>query len=96
MKEGKTKRMDELVERVLEGFGLFEQYKEQEVYVIWPEVVGNMISSCTRKLEIVDGKLFVTFSSAVVKNEMLMVKEGLLKALNDRMGREVIKELIIR
>jgi hypothetical protein len=47
-------------------------------------------------LEIVDGKLFVTFSSAVVKNEMLMVKEGLLKALNDRMGREVIKELIIR
>ena len=96
MKEGKTKRIDEVVEQVLKGLGLYNQYKEQEVYSVWPEVVGGMIASRTRKMEVVNGKLFVSFTSAVVKNEIMMVKEGLVKSLNNRIGRDVIKELIIR
>ena len=54
-----------------------------------------MIASKTKNLRMVDGKLFVSFSSSVVKNEILLVKEGLLKALNDRVGEGVVKELIV-
>ena len=96
MKEGKTKRIDELVNQVLRQMGLEQKFKEHEVCEIWPEVVGQMISSRTKSLNMVDGKLFVTFSSAVVRNEIMMVKEGLIKALNDRRGTEVVKEIIIR
>lgn len=96
MKEGKTKKIDELVDQVLKGMGLYQKLKEHEVCTIWPEVVGQMIASRTQHLEVVDGKLFVTFTSAVVRNEILMVKEGLIRALNDRVGREVVREIIIR
>ncbi len=96
MKEGKTKRIDELVDQVLEGMGLYQKFKEHEVCTVWPEVVGQMIASRTKGLEVVDGKLFVTFTSAVVKHEILLVKEGLVRALNDRVGREVIREIIIK
>lgn len=96
MKEGKTRRIDELVDQVLKQMGVFQKFKEHEVCQIWPEVVGQMIASRTKKLEVVDGRLFVSFTSAVVRNEILMVKEGLIKALNDRVGKEVIREMVIR
>lgn len=96
MKEGKTRRIDELVDQVLKQMGVFQKFKEHEVCQIWPEVVGQMIASRTKKLEVVDGRLFVSFTSAVVRNEILMVKEGLIKALNDKVGKEVIREMVIR
>ena len=96
MKEGKTKTIDELVDQVLRQMGLEQKFKEHEVIEAWPEVVGQMIASRTKKVEVRDGKLFVAFTSAVVRNEILMVKEGLIRALNDRIGKEVIREIIIR
>lgn len=87
--------MDELVDQVLKQMGLYQKFKEREVYAAWPEVVGQMISSRTKSIRISDGKLFVSFTSAVVRNEMMMVKEGLTKALNDKMGAEIVKEIVI-
>lgn len=95
MKEGKTQKMDALVDQVLKQMGLYQKYKEREVYNAWPEVVGQMISSKTKSIRIFEGKLFVAFTSAVVRNEIMMVREGLIKALNDKMGAEIVKEIVI-
>ena len=46
-------------------------------------------------LRISEGKVFVSFTSSVVKNEILMVKEGLIKALNDRVGDHVVKDIVV-
>ena len=93
MKEGKTKQIDELVDQVLRNMGLEQKFKEHEVCMIWP--VGQMIASRTKSVRVMDGKLFVSFTSAVVRNEIMMVKEGLIRALNEKVGKEVVKEMII-
>ncbi|WP_255302090.1 MULTISPECIES: DUF721 domain-containing protein [Butyricimonas] len=95
MKQGKTLTMDELVEMYLEEMGLSRQFKEREVCQVWPDVVGGMIASRTKSIRITDGKIFVSFTSSVVKNEILMVKEGLIKALNDRIGSDIVKDIIV-
>ena len=82
--------------QVLRQMGLEQKFQEHEICQIWPEVVGQMIASRTKSVQVVDGKLFVAFTSAVVKNEILMVKEGLIKALNDRVGMDIVKEIIIK
>ena len=91
MKEGKTKQIDELVDQVLRNMGLEQKFKEHEVCMI----VGQMIASRTKSVRVMDGKLFVSFTSAVVRNEIMMVKEGLIRALNEKVGKEVVKEMII-
>lgn len=96
MKEGKTKKIDELVVLALRQMGLEQPYREYEVCRVWPEVVGQMIASRTQSLQVVNGKLIVAFTSAIVRNEIRMVKEGLKKALNDRVGAKVISDIIIR
>ena len=95
MRQGKTLGMEELMEGYLKKMKLFGQYKEREVLLVWEEVVGEMIAKRTKTLRISEGKLWVSFSSAVVKNDILLAKEGLLKALNDRVGGEVVKDIIV-
>lgn len=95
MKQGKTLNMGELVELYLEQMGLTRQFKEQEVCRLWPEVVGGMIASRTQSVQMSDGKLFVRFTSSVVKHEILLEKEGLLKRLNERMGEKLIKDIVV-
>ena len=87
--------MDELVNLYFEQMGLSRQFKEREVCQVWPDVVGGMIASRTKSLRISEGKVFVSFTSSVVKNEILMVKEGLIKALNDRVGDNVVKDIVV-
>lgn len=95
MKVGNTRQIDELVNQALRDMGLGQKLKEYEVCSVWPEVVGQMIASRTASLKMRDGKLFVAFTSAVVKNEILMVKEGLIRALNDKVGEKIVNEIII-
>lgn len=94
--QGKTQKMDELVNLVLKQMGLYQQYKEQEIAEIWKEVVGNMIATRTKSLRMTDGKLFVSFTSSVVRNEVSLVKEGIMSALNEKAGEKIVKEIIIR
>lgn len=95
MKQGKTLKLDEIVALYLKQMGLSQKFKEREVCQVWPEVVGGMIASRTKSIRVSEGKIFVSFTSAVVKQEMMMVKEGLIKALNEKIGEEVIKEIVI-
>lgn len=88
--------MDEIVGLVFKQWGLDGKLKEHKVIDLWPEVVGGLIASRTKKVYINAGKLFVTFTSSVVRNEISMVKEGVIAALNDRVGEDVVKEMIIR
>ena len=55
-----------------------------------------MIASKTKSLKMTDGKLIACFTSAVVRNELLMVKEGLISALNTKLGEDIVKDIIIK
>ncbi len=96
LSQGKTMKLDEVVGLVLKQMGVDKKYKECEVSQIWPEVVGKMIASRTKSLKMADGKLIACFTSAVVRNELLMVKEGLISALNAKLGEDIVKDIIIK
>lgn len=95
MKQGKTLPIDELVELYLKQSGLYRQFKEREACSLWNEVVGQMIASRTRKVSISNGVLFVSFTSSVVRNEIMMVKEGVIQALNARLGECIVKDIVM-
>ncbi|MDL2252063.1 DUF721 domain-containing protein [Odoribacter sp. OttesenSCG-928-J03] len=95
MHQGKALKLDQLVDLILKQYGIDKRLKECEVPLVWEEVVGKMIASRTKSIRMQNGKLYVSFTSSVVKNEMLLVKEGLIAALNDKVGEGVVKEIII-
>ena len=60
----------------------------------WKQVVGSFIASHTIDLSIKNHVLFVRVDSDVLRNELSYSKSLLLKNLNERVGKEVITEIV--
>lgn len=60
----------------------------------WKQVVGPFIASHTIDLSIKNQVLLVRVDSDVLRNELCYSKSLLLKNLNERVGKEVITEIV--
>ena len=68
---------------------------EQKVIQAWPQVVGPFIASHTIDLSIKNHVLFVRVDSDALRNELGYSKSLLIKNLNDIIGKEIVKEIVL-
>ena len=79
----------------------YEQHKgpgymdELRIIQSWPKVVGPFIAKHTIDLTIRNKVLFVRVDSDSLRNELSFSKSLLLKNLNDLVGEEVLKEMVL-
>jgi predicted nucleic acid-binding Zn ribbon protein len=68
-----------------------------EIKVInsWPKVVGPFIASHTIDLSIKEGRLFVRVDSDALRSELSYSKSLLMKNLNEMVGKEIVKEIVL-
>ena len=62
---------------------------------VWSEIMGQTISKYTDKIKITGTTLFITTSVAPLKNELLYQKETIIKRVNEALGENAIKEVVI-
>ncbi len=96
MRRSKTQPLKEVLAQYIEVMKFTSKLKETGIILNWENIVGRTIARYTRNIYITDQKLFVEISSAIVRNELLMIKDELLKKLNNDAGQVVITEIIIR
>lgn len=75
---------------------LYEKMMEIRIQRAWGEVLGPMVLQYTRLLYVKDRVLYVSLTSAVLRNELLLCRERLVKSLNQYAGSSVIKDLVLR
>ncbi|MNT98053.1 hypothetical protein D3C72_2405490 [compost metagenome] len=56
--------------------------------------MGTAIANRTKQIYIHDKKLFLRIESSVIKNELILVRQGIIQKLNEHAGSEVITEMI--
>jgi len=96
MRRSKTISLAEAVNDYIKEMNLGDKLSEVGIINSWEETVGKAISSRTTKIYIKDHVLYVHLNSSVVRNELLMLREALREKLNQKAGREVIKEIVLR
>ena len=69
---------------------------EQRAVRGWSEVLGEGVSKYTRNVYFSRNVLYVQLSSAVLRAELIMNKEGLIKKLNDHAEMPVIHDIVFR
>jgi predicted nucleic acid-binding Zn ribbon protein len=92
----KEYRMSEAINEFLKKYRLKDGYTHMQIATIWNETVGKIIALYTKKVELSNGKLSVYITSPIVKNELGISKSALIVKLNKKIGKELIKEIIIR
>jgi predicted nucleic acid-binding Zn ribbon protein len=96
MRRSKTISLAEAMKDYIREMNLEDKLLEVNLINSWEEVVGKAISSRTGKVYIKDHILYVHLNSSVARNELLMLKEVLKEKLNERAGKEVIKDIVLR
>ncbi|MDD4776811.1 MAG: DUF721 domain-containing protein [Fermentimonas sp.] len=62
----------------------------------WHEVLGEGVSKYTRNVYFKRNILYVQLSSSVLRAELLMNKDGLIKKINEYAEAPVVKDIVLR
>ncbi len=90
-----VKPLGDLVREFVELHKGADYLDEQKAIQSWPNVVGSFIASHTIDLSIKDGRLFVRVDSDALRSELSYSKSLLLKNLNEMVGKEIVKEIVL-
>lgn len=69
---------------------------ESRVVTGWSKLMGKGIASYTTNIYLKHNILYIHLSSSVLRSELSMAKERLIKNLNDHAGMPVVNEIIFR
>lgn len=63
---------------------------------VWAEIMGKTVARYTEKLSISNQILFITTSVAPLKQELIYQKEKIIQRVNEALGQNVIKEIVVQ
>jgi hypothetical protein len=86
--------LKEGIDKMLKVYRLKHKMDETSVIALWPEIMGNAVANRTTQIYIAHKKLFVRIESSVIKNDLLMIRTGIIQTMNERAGSEVITEIV--
>jgi len=96
MRRKNSQALGEVIQRYLEALDIDDKLKEVRLIKSWESLVGKMISNKTNKMYIKDKKLFVYLNSSIARNELSMVRDDLVKRLNEQAGGEIIEDIVLK
>lgn len=62
----------------------------------WNVVMGESISRYTTDVRLIQDTLHVRLSSSVLREELLYGKDKIIRMLNEEIGRDLIKNLVLK
>jgi len=86
----------DLVEKMLQVYGLDRKLAEQKLISSWESVMGSIIAKHTKDIFINKQQLFVTLDSSALRKELSMAKSKIITMMNQAAGESVINEIIFK
>jgi len=92
-----TQKIGEVLRDIFEdNTEMYEKILEIRIKRAWGEVLGSMVLQYTRNLYVKDKVLYVSLSSSVLRSELLLCREKLIKSLNEYARSTVIRDIVLR
>ncbi|MCC6846452.1 MAG: DUF721 domain-containing protein [Bacteroidetes bacterium] len=85
-----------LLHKFIRETGLERKVHEMSVPSYWREAVGEKIAEISEVKYFENGQMFIEVQAAVWRSELIMRREEIRKAINERCGEEMVREIIIR
>ncbi|MCA0238660.1 MAG: DUF721 domain-containing protein [Bacteroidetes bacterium] len=96
MKKSNELHLQDAMKEMIQEYRLGPQLNETRVRNLWHELMGKTISTYTTSIQVRKNVLYLTIVSASLKHELSFAKEKILNLLNEELGEDFIKEVVIR
>lgn len=96
MKRTEAEQIGEIIHNVFARAGLAANEARQRACAMWPDAVGSGVNSYTTRRYVTDaGVMHVYLSSASLKNDLMFMRDRIVRQLNEYVGSQAITDLII-
>ena len=96
MRRSNTQPLSEVLREYIEQNRIERKLKEVDVVQGWEALLGKTIAHYTRNIYIRNRILYVEISSAVVKNELFLMREEITRRINENAGTDIIDRIVFR
>ena len=93
MRRNNEEQIGDVIRFFLRQQGLESPLNEYRLVQAWGDVVGPAMARYTSNLYIKNQTLHVHLTSAVLRQELMMARELLVKNLNQQVGAQVIVDI---
>ena len=88
--------LSDAIKQFLRGSKLKGNIQSMQIEEIWEQLMGKTISKYTEKIQIINQTLFITTTVAPLKNELVYQKDKIRQRVNEALGENLIKEVVIK
>jgi predicted nucleic acid-binding Zn ribbon protein len=82
------------IQQLLKTYKLDKGVDEAELINSWHELMGQAIAKRTTNIYFKEGgNLHIKLESSTLKNELRLGRERLIEMLNDKLGKQLVKEI---
>ncbi|MGD2034840.1 MAG: DUF721 domain-containing protein [Bacteroidales bacterium] len=96
MKRTNTQTIGEVLREYIDSMSMGRKLKESRLEKQWEEILGKNAASLTKKIYLRKGVLYVYLSSSVLRNELLMMRETIIRRINEKAGETLVEKIILK
>ncbi|MCL2246631.1 MAG: DUF721 domain-containing protein [Lentimicrobiaceae bacterium] len=91
-----NQRIGTFIQHFFANNGKFSLFLEQQAVDLWAETVGEFIAQQTTKISAKQGVLYISIPNAALRFEILNSRSQIITQINEKLGCEVIKGIIVK
>ena len=86
-------KLNQSIKTLLNNHGLEKGVQQNTAVVVWDDVVGEKVSQNTKPISVEHGVITVSVSNPTWRQELLFKQQDIIKQLNNKLGKNTIKEI---
>ena len=96
IRKSNEESLKEVIDQLIDTYRLRDKLNQVKLIRSWDKIMGEGISKRTEKIQFRNDTHFIYLNSAPLKEELNYGREKIVKLMNEELGGDYIKEVIIR
>jgi hypothetical protein len=88
--------VSDILSQIIQTNKLESGLNQVSVIDAWKNLMGNGVNNYTRNVALRGNTLYVELTSAVLREELSYGKDKIIKMINEELGKEVVKVIVLR
>lgn len=89
-------KIDSLIKFFIKKNNLENGLENVKIKDMWHELMKNGVANYTTDINLKNGTLYIKLKSSVLREELSYGKEKIVKLLNEKLKKDLIKKIVLR
>jgi predicted nucleic acid-binding Zn ribbon protein len=96
MRKSNTQPIENVIREYLREMNIDQKLKEVGIVSQWEKLMGKTVAVRTSHIYIRNHILYISVTSSVLKNELLMMRQAIIEKINEEAGERVVEQIVIK